>query len=789
MNTSLDFLVSFQWALKTCRLYGPSHARSREGVAALQAVHQRFLKDKSQIQIAARNGRMFVDKVIEDSQNLQIKALAGEFEEHGIHALMLYPGATSEDMQALIDVLCLKPSQVRAQGGAKQLLEEKGVTRIRVLAVRLEDVSEGGEITAALLESMAGLVGAMGSSGARAAAPSSGSQATAAPPGTLPGGPTSGRAAGGGGAQGHDFSDLVGQMRGYLLSRVAGAQGAPDLSGLGGQLQHLGLDQQGVQPGTQGAVRQALASLAPEQQIELFRGAAQLSSGALRNLFGRLSGTLAAPSFASAFARGSISEEQLAEFAEELRPLSSSPEHWGDQLVDALRREGMTEGQLRDLVDIMNWEGQPMGTKLAKLLEGQRIFEMPVEKVLAFMRELLEAGRNQEFLKLLRHYSSGLAVPAVARRGAVASAFEKIADWVDMPGMPTALMDELMEILSRTFGREKDPEVHHSISMAVEHILWFWVENGNPAKTYRLFSELQDVVTELSLPAPWKGQATADLLTRLGAPDRVNRVLAQLYTADREEASARIHPYLRMLGPTAADYLVERLTDEPDRGRRGHLLEALKACGHAAEAPLLESLKSQEWFVLRNAIILLGEIAGPERVQDLLPFLPHPDARVAGATIRAIGRMGGKSAEASLIPLLGHGDPAIQTEVLFILNEMKTKQAVPALLGLVKKEGRGRLRSEQERVREKALEVLGNLGSASAIPVLVELLSRHRSFFRETRESLPIRVAALKALLCLETRESQEAVHGVLEGEPRGPEREALETALGEALSGHAARA
>ena len=378
MSASLDFLVSFQWALKTCRLYGPAHVRSREGVTALQGGYQRFLKDKPQVQIAARNGKMFVDKVLEDAQNLQTKALAGELEERGIHALLLFPGATLEELQALIDVLCLKPGQVRAQGGAKKLLEDKGVTRVRILAVRLEDVSEGGEISAALLESLAGLAGAISFGGAQSPASSGAPVAKPGAPGAspraFPSGPsTAGQAAGGGGggggAQSHDFNNLVDQMRGFLLSRSAGAQGAPDLSGLGNYLQSLGMDQQGVQPGTQGAVRQALASLAPEQQLELFRGAAQLHTGALRNLFGRISSTMAAPSFAAAYARGSISEEKIADLAEQLKPLSPSPERWGDQLVDALRREGMSEGQLRELVDIMAWDSQPIGTKLAKLLE------------------------------------------------------------------------------------------------------------------------------------------------------------------------------------------------------------------------------------------------------------------------------------------------------------------------------------------------------------------------------------------------------------------------------------
>ena len=769
MGSSLDFLMGLQWALKACRLYGDDHPRNREVLTGLEGSYQRFLAGKPQVQIATRNGRMFVDKVLEDAQNLQTKALAAELEERDVHALILYPGATREELQALIGVLCLKPSQLREQGGAKKVLEGKAVNRIRILAARLEDVSEAGEITAALLESVAGLAAGLPKLDGQ------GSSGRFTPPHRAqPGGGAPAPAGGG-------TNDLALRLQGQLLALIGAGGAAPDLSGFGAVLQGMGMDNQGVQPGTQGAVRQALASLAPEQQLELFRGAAGMRSGSLRNLFSRLAGTMAAPSLATAYGHGSLPGGQLAEYADQLRPLQPSPERWGEQLADALRREGMSQEQLRELVDILSWDSQPLPTKLAKLLEGQRIFEMPVEKVLAFLRELLEAGRNQEFLRALKHYASGLVAPAVTRRSTVAKAFEKIADWADIPGMPSDLLNELMEQLSRAYGREKDPEVHQWLSRAVEHILWFWVESGDPGMAFALFTELQDVVTELSLPAPWKSRATADLLARLGAPDRVNKVLTLLFTMDRQVATTRIHPYLRMLGTAAANHLVERLAEETDRGKRVYLLEALKACGAVAEAPLLESLKAEEWFVVRNALIVLAEIAGGDRIKELIPLLKHPDARVVGAAIRAVGRIGGRPAETSIIPLLGHRDPAIQLEVLFALGEMKARQAVPALIELVKA-ARGRPKPESERVREKAVELLGQLETPSVLPVLEELLVRRKGFFREAKEPLAIRVAALRALVNCESSAAQEILRKSLEEEPRGEEREALNAALTESL-------
>ncbi len=544
----------------------------------------------------------------------------------------------------------------------------------------------------------------------------------------------------------------------------------------------MGLDRHGVQPTTQGVITKAVSTLDAGQQLAVLTASGTLRPGPLRNLFGRLSTTLAAPSLASAFSKGAMTFERVMATADRLRAVMPSQETWVTQVTEALRREGMSEGQLKNLVDILTWESRPVGERIKALLEGQRIFEMPVEKVLAFLRELLEGGRNAEFLRLVRHFATGLLVPAVGRRLAVAQAFEKIADWVDIPGMPTAIMDELMETLSRCYGREKDPEVHRHFSKAVEHILWFLMESGDLQKAFTHFVGLQDVVTELSLPAAWKEEAAAQLLQHLGTPERLDKVLSLLFHLDRAEAVAQVHPFLAILGPSAANHLVERLSRESDRGRRGRILEALKGCGHIAEAPLLESLKSSEWFVVRNALIVLAEVTGPERVPDLEPFLEHGDARVRLAAVRTLGRIGGRAAETALARVLQRPDAGLQLEAIFLLDELKARNAVPALLELLKV-SKGKTRPGLDGVREKTIEVLGHLGASAAVPALTELLMRHKGFFRDGREPLSVRIAALRALYALGSVEGQEALAKALATEPAGPEREALQEALTEALS------
>ena len=549
------------------------------------------------------------------------------------------------------------------------------------------------------------------------------------------------------------------------------------MSGFAGYLEGMGLDRSGSQPTTIGVISRALGGLDPVTRLDVFAGSADLRPGPLRNAFSRAAGTMAAPSLASAFSQGSLNVEQVIQAAEQLKALMPSAQAWAAQITEALGRGGMSEGQVKNLVEILTWESRPMEERISSLMEEQHIFEMPAEKVLAFLRELLEAGRNAEFLRVARKYATGLLEPAVARRLAVAQGFEKIADWVDIPGMPGAIADELAEMLTRTYAREKDPEVHQWVSKAVEHFIWFKLDTSDPRPGCDSFARILDLVNDQGPLLPWKEAATNDLLARLSSPERLDRVLSQLFRLDRAVAAEQIHPLLAMLPTSAANHLVERLSQEPERSRRGRIMDALKAFGPIAEGPLLESLHSQEWFVIRNTLIVLAEIAGPERVPDLQPFLEYPEPRVRLAAARTLGRIGGRGAETALTRILPRAEPGLQLEVLFLLDELKARTALPAIMELLRS-ARGKNRPDLDKVREKTLEVVGHLGSSTTVPALVELLARRKGFFRDSREPLADRIGALRALCALDCPEGDEAVDRTLAAEPPGPEREALLQAL-----------
>jgi len=145
MTLFIDFVMTFQRALKVSQMYASTHPRHQESLAAMEDAYRRLLEGQGQVQVAARNGRLFVNGEMEDMDNLQVRALARDLEARAIHALVFFPGASTEELEVLLSVLTMKTAALRAQGGATKQLEAKGVTHVRILATRLEEVSESGQ--------------------------------------------------------------------------------------------------------------------------------------------------------------------------------------------------------------------------------------------------------------------------------------------------------------------------------------------------------------------------------------------------------------------------------------------------------------------------------------------------------------------------------------------------------------------------------------------------------------------------------------------------------------------
>jgi HEAT repeat protein len=231
-------------------------------------------------------------------------------------------------------------------------------------------------------------------------------------------------------------------------------------------------------------------------------------------------------------------------------------------------------------------------------------------------------------------------------------------------------------------------------------------------------------------------------LDRLTAEDLlgflVASVCARSLNKEMRELLVRIHSFL---GEKVTRRLMDRLAEVGDAQARRFLAEALIRQGMSAVPVLLQHLEDERWYVVRNAVGILGEIRAREAVPRFLPLLRHEETRVRREALRALTRIGGPEAVGILLRMAEQGDPELRPQALLSLGAMKDPSAVPTLLRLASQPDPWVKRAEEKK---ETIRALGEIGSPEAVPTLVAILG-HRQLWRRARHN-EIRAAAARAL-------------------------------------------
>jgi HEAT repeat protein len=200
----------------------------------------------------------------------------------------------------------------------------------------------------------------------------------------------------------------------------------------------------------------------------------------------------------------------------------------------------------------------------------------------------------------------------------------------------------------------------------------------------------------------------------------------------------RILIYLHSI---SIDHLMNRLTREDNAHKRRILVEALVEQGAKVLPTIAEYLQDDRWFVVRNAVSIIGDIRNPGGAQYLTPLLHHADIRVCRETIRSLTRIGGPDAAKLLLAAVEDKDQEISRQALLSLGVVKDSSAVPVLVRIVQS---GDFFMKQAGKKKDALHALGEIGSAEALPALIELVKKRRVFYHKKSDEL--RALAAQAL-------------------------------------------
>ena len=764
-------------ALKAQMHYAQDHPQAVQSVEAAHQLLKNLLQQRSPIILTTSRGRLWYQgKAVEGAPNAT-QALAKEMDARGIGGMAFYDGLDQDELQLLFFALQLRPQRLMEMGGARSLLPEGANLKIMDLEppesipfptpapdVEVESLDFSLDpITDPFMkldepQAPAPVLDGLYSQVLEDLFPAQ------APPPSQPPSPA---------ALAVDlrtlFSAIV-QMTGTppkpsVTSPWSSEQRetiaesgflVPDFSSVVGTGEQLSLGR--MDPVTlRNALRSALSGLEPMIQGAILLGLPSFPAEeqALRRALDYLGPELLAQSVAEVQLKKQPSKFALALLVAGLLQCVKDREITMEAIRGRLQFEGWDIQDLDALKDAILWECHGTDTKLQMSLMDRGVFELDAHQVMILNRQLLHGKRLDGVKDLLNQLETGFASPQVNRRRHAAEIVADLAECLQDPGLPQELEARLLNTLHGHIEAENDQQALLWSCQAMEALLGHWIRKQQFEAIYKEMLALAEfALAKVNTPS-WKAQAVRDVLTRLASPTNMATLAEMLHQRDVLVPVHQLHSLLALMGRPAAEYLVACLEVEADKSRRQHILGGIRAIGRNAVPPLRDTLASPHWYMVRNAVMLLGEINHKAAFEDVALALGHRDPRVRRAAIQASVLLGdAEEASTAIAELLLKTEPGTQLDCLAALGELKSRLVVRPIIDLLQKE-KGTT-DEAVRIRLRAVEVLGLIASPEAIEPLQELFKKKG--FLGGRESTAMRLAAAKSLAAINTREARETM-------------------------------
>jgi HEAT repeat protein len=171
-------------------------------------------------------------------------------------------------------------------------------------------------------------------------------------------------------------------------------------------------------------------------------------------------------------------------------------------------------------------------------------------------------------------------------------------------------------------------------------------------------------------------------LQELQQPISVSAAIERL---DQQEAAALVDlvGFARLMGEMAVDWLMLLLAESQNQRNRKMLAEAIAFLCKNNPERLAPSLQDRRWFVVRNAVHILGWIGGNQIVGLLDAVTRHPEPRVRQEVIAALGKVDARLARPLLWRLLDSKDARMFTAVVRQLGATKDPQTARLLIAIL----------------------------------------------------------------------------------------------------------
>ncbi len=231
-------------------------------------------------------------------------------------------------------------------------------------------------------------------------------------------------------------------------------------------------------------------------------------------------------------------------------------------------------------------------------------------------------------------------------------------------------------------------------------------------------------------------------LSQLATDTTTDFLVAYLVEEETEQKTRNtLIQILAFMGSKITNRLMELLASENSAAKRKLLHEVLVRSGPASLPIVNKYLSDDRWFVVRNAVALLGDIRSQESLAELTLLLQHDEIRIRRETIRALTRIGGKRAINILLQTAASDDQELRRQAILSLGALRAAAAVPTLMAILKQKGWSQRGID---LKKDTIHALGEIRDPEAIPELLKIIQKKNWLHRQLNDEL--RVAATAAL-------------------------------------------
>jgi HEAT repeat protein len=221
----------------------------------------------------------------------------------------------------------------------------------------------------------------------------------------------------------------------------------------------------------------------------------------------------------------------------------------------------------------------------------------------------------------------------------------------------------------------------------------------------------------------------------------IRSVLKAFKTMKRESKEFKtVTQYFSTLGLSAVTSLLHSLEDEKSRHVRLLTCQVLAEIGDIGIDAVAERLDHLQWYVVRNAVSILGQIGTADCVSHLQKALSHPEPRVQREALKSLASIKTEQAVELICECVNECDVEICKAALGWVAVIRSPQALPSLERLL---ANGFLWEADDEFVRLAIQALGAIPADEAIPLLEKLRKTRRLIFGRKKAALIRETAAL----------------------------------------------